>query len=620
MGSKSGIGLVLKVAGGVAALLVVALLAAVTVYWWAPIGINAYANKVSIELALDSPELLTRLGLGDNTIIDFHSDKLDDHSEAGDQKALRKARAARAGLDRYGPVGLAGQEALTWDVLAHVLDQIVLEGESRIPPDPYRISQISGVAIDLPAFFTDQHQVVNRTSARRYVKRLHAFGRVLRDVQARVEQDRAAGISPPDFIIDKALVAMRAFITGGAEHNLLVTSFRKKLDDKLASWSSQDRDRLAAEALDAVETDVIPGYQSLITLYEDMRKTAPHDAGVWRLPGGADYYAARLRIQTTTDLAADEVHQIGLAEVGRIEAEMSKILDGRGLPKGEVGQRIDALMKDPAQLFPNTDAGREEMLAYLRQLQAGFAGKAKAWFLNPPSQPLEIVAVPTYAQDSAAGGYYNPPALDGTRPGRFYINLRNTADYPIWSLPTLFYHEAEPGHHFQLSAAQNVKGVPIIRQVVVTGAFAEGWGLYAEKLASEMGMYEGDDLGNLGRLQSEMFRAVRLVVDTGMHARKWSREEAIAYMRARTGMTEDEVTREIERYAAWPGQACSYKIGELTILRLREKARSALGSRFDIRNFHEAVLMNGSLPLDVLEQAIDAWIVTTKAAQAESAE
>jgi uncharacterized protein (DUF885 family) len=277
-----------------------------------------------------------------------------------------------------------------------------------------------------------------------------------------------------------------------------------------------------------------------------------------------------------------------------------------------VGERVDTLMTAPDQLYPNDDAGRAGMLAYLNSLKEGFDAKAPDYFRSLPTQKLEIVRVPEFAQDSSAGGYYNPPSLDGSRPGRFFINLRNTADYPKWTLPTLFYHEAEPGHHFQLSAAQNVKGVPIIRQVLTPSAFSEGWGLYAEQLAKEMGLYDDDALGDLGRLQSEMFRAVRLVVDTGMHAKHWSREEAIAYMRAKTGMTEDEVTREIERYVAWPGQACSYKIGMLTILRLREKAKAALGDAFDIRDFHEEVLMNGGMPLGVLESVIDDWIATKK--------
>jgi len=605
-------GLALKILGGLFSLLVLAALALVTVFWWTPVGVDNYVNKVSIQLSMSSPQSMTQLGLIDNTLLDFHSGRLDDYTEEQDARSLALARKARAGLDKYGPKDLKGQQALTWQIVADVLDDSVRTGEQRIAGTPYRVNQISGVTVDLPAFFTDMHQVKSKQSAERYVKRLVEFGRVLKEVKVRIEKDRADGITPPDFIIDKALVGMHAFVDGGAADNLLVTSFGPKVD-AVAGLSDASKAKLKADAQAAIEGQVMPGYRAMIDLFEDMRTTAVHDAGVWRLPGGDAYYATRLKSETTTDLTADEIHAIGLAEVARIEAEMTAILDARGVPPGMVGERVDTLMTAPDQLFANTNAGREELLTYLRSLKAGFDAKSQQYFLSLPPQPLEIVRVPEYAQDSSAGGYYNPPALDGSRPGRFYINLKNTADYPKWTLPTLFYHEAEPGHHFQLSAAQNVKGVPIIRQVITPSAFAEGWGLYAELLAKEMGLYETDPLGDLGRLQSEMFRAVRLVVDTGMHAKKWSREEAIAYMRAKTGMTEDEVTREIERYVAWPGQACSYKIGMLTIERLRTKAKTELGPKFDIREFHEEVLMNGGMPLSVLETVIDTWIAEKKA-------
>ncbi len=611
-------GLVWKIVGGLVALVLVAILAAVTVFWWFPVGLNNYANKVSIELVFNSPESLTQLGLVDNSPFDFHSGRLDDYTEAQDSKILRISRRARAGLDKYGPKGLTGQEALTWSVLANVLDDQIRAGVSRIPVEPYRVNQISGVAIDMPAFLTDLHQVKNRQGAERYVMRLNEFGRVLRETKVRVEHDRRDGITPPDFIIDKTTAAMRAFMEGGADANILVTDFKPKVE-AVEAMNDKTRDKLVADARIAVETQVIPGYEALIVLLEDMRKTAPHDAGVWRLPGGPEFYAERLKSETTTNLTADQIHEIGLSEVARIEAEMTFLLDALRVPSGaSLGARVEHMMRDPAELYPNDDAGRGQMLDYLNSLKTSFDAKSKTWFQSLPTQPLEIVRVPDYAQDSSAGGYYNPPALDGSRPGRFYINLRNTADYPKWTLPTLFYHEAEPGHHFQLSAAQNVTGVPIIRQVVTPTAFAEGWGLYAEKLAKEMGFYDADPRGDVGRLQSEMFRAVRLVVDTGMHAKKWSREQAIDYMRAKTGMTEDEVTREIERYVAWPGQACAYKIGELTILRLRATAKTELGDRFDIRAFHEEVLMNGGLPLGVLEQVINQWIGETKAGVAKA--
>lgn len=254
------------------------------------------------------------------------------------------------------------------------------------------------------------------------------------------------------------------------------------------------------------------------------------------------------------------------------------------------------------------------MLAYLKTIDARVMKVAPRFFSTIPPQPLEIVRVPVYSQDSSPGGYYNPPALDGSRPGRFYINQKNTADNPRFSLPTLMIHEGSPGHHFQLSAAQLIEGVPLMRKLVPFTAYAEGWALYAERLAkTDMGLYDDDRLGDLGRLQAEMFRAVRLVVDTGMHAKRWSREQAIAYMIENTGMTEAEVMREIERYVVWPGQATSYKVGQLAILRMRERAERELGQRFDIRGFHEVLLMNGGMPLDILEDAVNRWIAARRA-------
>jgi uncharacterized protein (DUF885 family) len=308
-------------------------------------------------------------------------------------------------------------------------------------------------------------------------------------------------------------------------------------------------------------------------------------------------------------MTAEEIHALGLAEVERIEREMTAILDAQGIPGVTLAERIQSLNADPAQNFPNTDAGRAEMIAYLHAINDRVMAAAPKYFQTIPPQPLEIVRVPEYAQDSSPGGYYNPPALDGSRPGRFYINLKDTADNPKWTLPTLMIHEGAPGHHFQLSAQQMIQDVPMLRKVLPFTAYAEGWALYAERVAKvDMDFYADDPLGDLGRLQAEMFRAVRLVVDTGMHAKKWSREQSIDYMVAKTGKVPAEVTREIERYVVWPGQATAYKVGQLALLRLREQAERDLGPKFDLRGFHEVILLNGSMPLAVLDDVVQEWI------------
>ena len=362
------------------------------------------------------------------------------------------------------------------------------------------------------------------------------------------------------------------------------------------------------EATELVATEVIPGYQAMIALFESMLPEASHDAGIWRLPNGEAIYAANLRSNTTTQYAPDEIHATGLAEVDRIEGEMLDILDSQGIPGSSFSERVRVVMEDPAHQFPNTDSGRAEMIAYLEAFDKKVMAIAADYFITIPPQPLEIVRVPEYSQDSSPGGYYNGPALDGSRPGRFYINQKDTADNPRWTLPTLMIHEGSPGHHFQISTSQLIEGVPLLRRLSPFNAFSEGWALYSERIAkTDMGLYDDDPLGDLGRLQAEMFRAVRLVVDTGMHAKRWSREKAIEYMISKTGMTREEVTREIERYVVWPGQATAYKTGQLALLDMRRDAEEALGERFDLREFHEAVLMNGAMPLDILRDNLSEW-------------
>lgn len=600
-----------KIFGGLLLLLVLALGGASMWFWFTPVGVNNYINKVTIEVAIDSPELITQLGIIDNTPLDFHSGKLADYTEEQDEKSLEKLQRARKGLDKYGPDGLKGQELLSWKITAWFFDDLIRQ--ASFEPGGYRISQLGGVTTDMPQFLTDSHVIKNEKSVKRYVSRVNEFGRVLGEVKTRVEDDRSKGVVPPDFVLEKSLIGMRAFIDGGASGNPLVTTLPAKLE-ALDGMSEEKRAHYLAETENAVATKVIPGYEAMIALFEDLLNDTDHDAGIWRIPNGDKIYAAALKSYTTTDMTADEIHNVGLSEVDRITTEMDQILIAQGLTEGSVAERVKQLMEDPARQFPNTDEGRQEMLDYLVELNTEVMEKAKDYFITIPPQPLEIVRVPVYSQDSSPGGYYNPPAIDGSRPGRFYINLKNTADNPRWTLPTLLYHEAAPGHHFQLSASQLIEGVPMLRTLSPFGAYSEGWALYSERMAAlDMGMYADDPLGDLGRLQAEIFRAVRLVVDTGMHAKKWSREEAIAYMIEKTGMTEAEVTREIERYVVWPGQATSYKTGQLAILDMRARAEQALGDDFNLKAFNDMILMNGAMPLGILSDIADEWVADQQA-------
>ncbi|MBT8471050.1 MAG: DUF885 domain-containing protein, partial [Marinicaulis sp.] len=538
-----------RIFGGLLLLLLAAIAVASFWFWFKPVGVNNYINRETVKLAVDSPELLTALGMIDNTPLDFHSGKLADYTVEQDKRSLEKLKKARAGLDKYGPDGLDGQELLSWKITAWFFEDLIRQAEQEY--SGYPINQISGVTINLPQFLTDQHVIKNEKSVKRYISRIEEFGRVLGEVKGRVEEHRDNGVVAPDFVIEKALVGMRSFIEPAIDENPLVETLGSKLEE--IGLSDEKQNEYMAAARDVVSTHVIPGYEAMIALHEELLVGADHNAGIWRIPDGDKVYATALKSNTTTDLTASEIHNIGLSEVARIELEMDAILASQGITEGTVSERVKALMNDPEHHFANTDEGRAEMIEYLEDLNTAIMGMAPDYFITIPPQPVEIVRVPEYSQDSAPGGYYNPPALDGSRPGRFYINLKDTKDNPRWTLPTLLVHEAAPGHHFQLSASQLIKGVPLIRKVSPFSAYSEGWALYAERIAkTDMGFYEDDPLGDLGRLQAEMFRAVRLVVDTGMHDKRWTREQAIEYMIEKTGNTEAEVTREIERYVVWP--------------------------------------------------------------------
>jgi len=589
---------------------VVAVLGLYVWFWGSPVGVNNYVNKVSLQMLLRSPELLTSIGAVDNSPLDFHSDKLGDYDKQSELEILEFVRQSRAGLDDYGPEGLEGQELLSWKIVAWFYDDIIRQSEFEY--GGYRVNQISGPMVNLPQFLTDSHIIKDEKSFQRYISRLYEFARVIAEVKVQVVNDRNNGTVPPDFVIEKALMGMRSFSQEGAQANPLITTLVDKLKD-VEDITEERKAELSKQAAEVVESEILPQYAEMIGLFEELLTISNHDAGIWRLPHGEDIYRAALRSSNSTTLTADEIHKIGLSEVKRIELEMDAILINQGLIDGSILSRIRYLMELPEHNFANTDEGRVEQIAYLNEVNDQIMAKVADYFITIPPQPLEIVRVPEYSEGSAAGGYYRPPAFDGSAPGRFYINQKDTRDNPRWTLPTLMYHEGSPGHHFQLSAAQLIENVPFLRKFGLFSAYSEGWALYSERIAAEdMGMYQDNPLGDLGRLQAEIFRAVRLVVDTGMHAKRWSREKAIEYMLSKTGMTEAEVTREIERYVVWPGQATAYKVGQLYMLRLRAMAEEQLGEAFDIREFHEMILLNGAMPLEILEESVISWIDSQK--------
>jgi uncharacterized protein (DUF885 family) len=450
--------------------------------------------------------------------------------------------------------------------------------------------------------------VKNEKTARNYVKRLEAMGDKLDALTAEMQRQAKAGVVLPLALLEKSLVVIGDTVKPKPEDNPLVTSFAERMN-KAKGLDGGLKQELAQAAAAALRTRVYPAYGRMSAALAALRpQAATQAAGVERLPDGAAYYAVMLKQFTTTDYSAEKIHALGLAEVARIGAEMDALLRAQGLTQGSVAERMQALTKDPRFLYPNTDAGRKQALARYQQILDEVNARMPEFFRTLPPIRLKVERVPTSAEKGSAAAYYSAAAMDGSRPGTFFANLRDTSELPTWGMKTVSYHEGIPGHHFQISIAQNLKGVPLIRQQTLYSSYAEGWALYAERLAAEIGMYKDDPWGDLGRLQAEMFRAVRLVVDTGIHAKGWSREQAIDYVVQTTGMHAAEVTSEIERYMALPGQACAYKVGQLKILELRDKAKAALGDKFDLKDFHAVVLENGAVPLTLLEKLVDEWI------------
>jgi uncharacterized protein (DUF885 family) len=470
-----------------------------------------------------------------------------------------------------------------------------------------------GTQVQLASFMQTTHVVKNEKTARNYVARLQAMGPKLDALTAEMQRQSAAGVVLPAALLEKSLVVIGDTIAPPPEASPLVSTFvermakAKDLDPKL-------QEQLRAEAIAAVKASVYPAYERMqAALVAERPKSEGTADGVGRLADGAAYYQAMLRQFTTTDYTPEQVHALGLAEVARIDAEMDALLDGQGLTEGTVAERMTALATDPRFLLPDTDEGRAALLAKYNAILDDMNARMPEYFHTIPPGKLAVQRVPVSAEKGAARAYYSLAAMDGSRAGTFYANLRDTKETPTWGMKTLAYHEGIPGHHFQIATAQGLKGLPLIRQQPIYSAYSEGWALYGERLAAEIGLYRDDPFGDLGRLQAEMFRAVRLVVDTGIHAKGWTREQAIDYMVQTTGMNVDEVVSEVERYMALPGQACAYKVGQLKILELRERARAELGDKFELKDFHTVVLENGAVPLTVLGRLVEEWVAATAA-------
>jgi uncharacterized protein (DUF885 family) len=579
-----------------------------------PFTINQLANRQAFLYLVRNPELFTQVGIVDGTFLDWHSGKLaavgvqkrDDDYAMGARFSRQVREFDRTKLDR--------QDRLTYDILLDQWDTIAsfqrfdwLSSEGLYP-----IAPMWGTQVQLPTFLETQHVVKNQKTARNYVRRLEATGDKLDAATGEMLRQAKLGVVLPISLLDKAESGIKDTVSPAPELNPLVTTFVERMKTAKGLDAAEQSD-LTHRAVEAVENRVYPAYARMTSALESLRATAMNQAaGVARLPDGAAYYAATLKQMTTTNYTPEQVHALGLSEVARVSTEMDALLRSQGLVTGTVAERVQTLHKDPRFLLPNTDEGRKQLLARYQQILDEVNARMPEYFRTVPTGTLHVQRVPTSAENNEAGAYYDPAAMDGSRPGTFFVNLRDVGETATWTMKTLAYHEGIPGHHFQISVALNLKDLPLIRQQTIYSAYAEGWALYAERFAAEIGMYKDDPLGDLGRLEAELFRSARLVVDTGLHAKGWSREQAIAYMTGTTGMNESEVITEVERYMGQPGQACAYKVGQLKILELRERAKAALGPRFNLKDFHAVLLENGGVPLTLLDTLVDEWIASVE--------
>lgn len=596
---------------GLLGLLLAAVLLGLHTWYGKPLRIEWFYTRVFTQFLLDDPELLSRLRILDGIGLRGHNAKLSDASLERAERLSAKLGEDYEMLKSYDASGFTGQDRLSYDILVHFLGRQV-DGE-RFCFHNFPVNQMFGIQSGLPNFMAQIHQIKDQRDAENYIARLRQFRRKFDQTLEQLAKRDELGIVPPEFLVTKVLKQMRDFVEAGVDANVLVTSFVEKLGKiPEAEMDQATRDRLLAEVKAVVESDVFPAYGKLIAHFEGLAPRALRNDGAWAMPDGKAYYEHQVRSNTTTDMSAEEIHTLGLAEVARIGAEMDEILRGQGLVEGSVGARVRQLAESPEQLYPDTVEGRNAILKDYMRIISEINRGIDDWFAVKPKASVQVLRVPEFSQLTAPGAYYEAPALDGSRPGTFFANLRDVGEIPKFGMRTLAYHEAVPGHHFQIAIAQELKGLPIFRRMLPFTAYAEGWALYSERVAWEAG-FQKDPLDNLGRLQAEQFRAVRLVVDTGMHAKGWTREQAIEYMILHTGMGRGEVTAEIERYLVWPGQALAYKVGMEKMLELRQRARDALGEDFDIREFHDVVLKNGSMPLAILERVVDDWIASKRA-------
>ena len=580
-------------------------------WYFKPVNINLFFARAFMQVALESPEMLSSIHVLEQFGIKGHNAKLDDESRASGDRMFAHLKQSREILLTYANDDLSDADIMSKRVALSMLDALVEAEKFRF--HNYPVNQMFGIQNGFPSFMESTHQVDTVGDAEDYVSRLSQVGRQFDQVLDGLHHREDLGILPPQFVVTKVLEEMRNFIATPAEEGILMVALTDKMEE--AELSSSEQQRIALEARTQIDETVYPAYARLIAYFEQLDDKVSENNGVWALPDGDELYRLAMRMFTTTDYSPEYIHEFGLAEVDRIQAEILEILAAEGWDVSQgFHAAIEEMAEDPKFYYSDSGEGRDQILADYQTIIDEVSEGLEPYFDVMPESVVEVRRIPEFKEKTAPGAYYQRPAMDGSRPGVFYANLYDIKATPRYGMRTLAYHEAVPGHHFQRAIQQQQDDLPFFRRMIPAVAYTEGWALYAERLAWELG-FQDDPFDNIGRLQAELFRGVRLVVDTGIHYKHWSREKAIDYMIVNTGMAESDVVAEIERYFVMPAQALAYKVGMTKILELRDLAKNELGDQFDIREFHNVLLTNGSVPLGILEDLVKQYIAEAKSAR-----
>lgn len=569
---------------------------------------NTYFEKAFMDSVALSPMGLTQLGIKQDY------DKWDQLTDAQSEKELALAKQQLDGLSSIDVSKLDAQTSLSYQLFKQQLQDKIADDKWRLYN--YPINQMYGWHAMVPSLLINQHGIDNESDAKAYISRLNGISQLFDQLKVQLDAREKLGIMPPKFVYPHAIGASKNIIQGApfteGKDSTLLEDFRNKVN--ALTIDQQAKEMLIKEAQIALTSSVKPAYEGLISYLEAQEKRAGTDDGVWRFKDGEAFYNNALARTTTTHMTANDIHQLGLDEVARIHGEMQAIMQKTGF-KGDLKAFFSYMREDAKFYFPDTAEGKAAYLAQATGVINTMKSRLDELFHIKPKADLIVKAVEPFREKSAGKAFYEAPSMDGKRPGTYYANLHNMKDMPNYMLEALAYHEGIPGHHMQIAIAQELENIPKFRKFGGYTAYIEGWGLYTELLPKEMGLYQ-DPYSDFGRLAMELWRACRLVVDTGIHAKKWTRDQAIQYLVDNTPNAPTEAVNAIERYIVMPSQATAYKIGMIKLVQLRDKAKTALGDKFDIRDYHDVVLKNGAVPLDVLEQLVDQYIADKKATQA----